>query len=138
MKYEKSLLERIACGNDSLAIKVGFDDSIVVTSVMNHLTKMLNVRHGSVEILADYGLPDFNGLMSQFPRAISEIGREIQNCIEKYEPRLRKVKVIYAEDGSNPLLLRFDITAELSMVGIESPVWFETVLDAAGRVKIKR
>lgn len=138
MKNEKSLLERIAFGKETVAIKVGFDDSIVVASVMNHLTKMLNVRHGSVEILADYGLPDFNGLMSQFPRAISEIRREIQNCIEKYEPRLRKVKVIYAEDGSNPLVLRFEIIAELSMVGAESPVWFETVLDSAGRVKVKR
>lgn len=138
MKNEKSLLERISCGDEYTGSKTGIDDSVVVMSIMNHLTKMLNVRHGSVETLSDYGLPDFNGLMTQFPRAIGEIRREIQNCIEKYEPRLRKVKVSYAEDGLNPLVLRFDITAELSTVGIESPVWFETVLDSAGRVKIKR
>lgn len=138
MIYDKSLLERISFGSESIATNTGFDDSVVVMSIMNHLMKMLNVRHGSVEILSDYGLPDFNGLKSQFPRAINEIRREIQNCIEKYEPRLKKVKVSYVEDRLNPLVLRFDITAELSMVGSECPVWFETVLDSAGRVKIKR
>ena len=76
-------------------------------------------------------------LVSKFPDAIMEIRKAIKACIEKYEPRLRNVRVEHVPDEENPLSLRYDITAQLFIEETKSKVWFETTLDSDGHVRVR-
>jgi len=141
MEYERSLLQRIEHPEDENRYNVNLDEEMLIDSVLDHIQKLLNVRQGSVVTVPDYGLPDFNDLVRQYPFAIKEIKREIKKCITKFEPRLSQVKVEHVFDETDPLSLRYDITACLSVDNHfekkKTNIWFETILDAAGKVSIR-
>ena len=136
MGYERSLVGRITHSDKECQYSARMDEAVLVDSVLEHLQKLLNVRQGSVKMLHDYGLPDFNDLSHKFPHAINEIQKMIRDCIRKYEPRLTQIKVTYVQDEDDPLSLRYDITACLEIDDRKTNIWFETILDAAGRVSI--
>ena len=137
MASVSSLIERISRSSDGRLSPTVVDETLLISSVLIHVQKLLNVRQGSVDMLADYGLPDYNDLSNRFPYAINEIRNEIKTCITKYEPRLENIRVTHIQDEDDPLNLRFDITARLMSEYRETTIWFETVLDTAGKVIIK-
>ena len=137
MGFERSLIGRITDSDKESHYSTRLDEAVLVDSVLEHLQKLLNIRQGSVEMLQDYGLPDFNDLSHKFPYAINEIQRMIRDCIRKYEPRLTQVRVTHVQDEDDPLSLRYDITARLEMDDRKTNIWFETILDAAGKVSIR-
>ena len=137
MGFERSLIGRITDSDKESHYTTQLDEAVFVDSVLEHLQKLLNIRQGSVEMLQDYGLPDFNDLSHKFPYAINEIQRMIRDCIRKYEPRLTQVRVTHVQDEDDPLSLRYDITARLEMDDRKTNIWFETILDAAGKVSIR-
>ena len=137
MGFERSLIGRITDSDKESHYSIRLDEAVLVDSVLEHLQKLLNIRQGSVEMLPDYGLPDFNDLSHKFPYAINEIQRMIRDCIRKYEPRLTQVRVTHVQDEDDPLSLRYDITARLEMDDRKTNIWFETILDAAGKVSIR-
>ena len=64
-----------------------------VQSIKEHLSILLNTRRGSVPHLTDYGLPD-SSLVSMNDRiAIAKFGKDIEETVKKYEPRLVRVRV---------------------------------------------
>jgi len=133
MTFERSLLERIANPEDSIR-RLDIDPRRVAESVLRNLRDMLNTRMLTSKANEEYGLPDFNDLITRFPDAIHELRRAIKTCIEKFEPRLNRVIVNYVPDENNPLALRFEINAQLVIGG---SVWYETMLDADGRANIR-
>ncbi|MDH5692166.1 MAG: type VI secretion system baseplate subunit TssE [Gammaproteobacteria bacterium] len=137
MVHEERFLERIEHANPSDKYRTNADPKRVARSVLEHLMRVLNSRQGSVPIAPDYGLPDFNDLVTRMPDSIMELKREIKKCIEKYEPRLSRVKVNYVQDEDNPLNLRYEITAQLVLDDGKSDIWFETTLDSSGQVRVR-
>ena len=137
MGRERSLLERLDRAAEETRRSLRVNQDQAVDSVLTHLRKMLNVRQGNAPALPLYGMPDFNDLASRFPEAIVEIQRAIKTSIERYEPRLKKVRIKHLPDEEDPLRLRFEITAQL-VTGEENPaIWFETSLDPVGRVTVR-
>lgn len=136
MAFERTLLERIARPEENVST-INLQPRKVADSVLSHLDKIMNTREGSCAANPDYGLPDFNDLVHRFPDAIYELRRAIKRCIEKFEPRLTRVKVSYAPDDNNPIHLRFEITANLVIDGQISHVLYETTLDSDGRARIR-
>ncbi|MEK6748530.1 MAG: type VI secretion system baseplate subunit TssE, partial [Pseudomonadota bacterium] len=113
------------------------DKTKVARSVLRHLIQLLNTRRGSVPTQPDYGLPDFNDMISRFPDAIHELKKEIKMCLEKYEPRLSQIQVGYVADKDNPLTLRYEVSALLHIDEEKTDVWFETTLNAMGKVTVR-
>jgi type VI secretion system protein len=136
MAFERTLLERIAKPEDHVS-SLESDPRKVSESVQTHLINMMNTRQGSSISVPDYGLPDFNDLKHRYPDALNELRRAIKLCIEKYEPRLTRIKVKYVPDEDNPIQLRFEINALLNVNGKNSSVWYETTLDSAGRANVR-
>lgn len=136
--FERSFFERLVNPDEFNNLTAHVDPDKVARSVLRHLKQMLNTRAGSAATLPDYGLPDFNDLVLRFPDAILELRRAIKLCAEKYEPRLTNVKVDYLPDEENPLGLRFEITAQLVIDGERAGIWFETTLNSAGKVAVRR
>lgn len=64
-----------------------------VNSIKEHLAILLNTRRGSIPHLPDYGLPDSSQVSMKDSAAISRFGRDIEETVKKYEPRLIHVRV---------------------------------------------
>lgn len=136
---EEALLERIRHLEKMPAVRGTRDISLGVHSVMNHLQKMLNTRQGSVPIADDYGMPD----MTNFPgedltAAADELQQVIQKVIQKYEPRLGKVDILFEPRAGETSLLRFKLEGAISNDRDGAlPIVLETVVTAEGMVRIE-
>lgn len=135
--FEKSLLERIDDPDTAYSRSLDIDPGKLSESVLMHLRNMFNVRRGSVMTIDDYGMPDFNDMVNDFPNAIKVIRTIIRDSIRKYEPRLKQVSVSHIKVEDKPLDLFFQVKAELQLEGQKVPILFETVVGDSGSVKIR-
>ncbi|MBU2710570.1 type VI secretion system baseplate subunit TssE [Zooshikella harenae] len=137
MTAERCLFERIINAETVNQRTLAFDEHKLQKSILSHVQDMLNVRQGSVMALPDYGMPDFNDLVSQFPDAIIQIKQAIKEYLSLYEPRLSTIRVEHYEDADNPLVLKFGITAEVVTENQRSRISFETELAGSGQARVK-
>ena len=137
MRNECSLLDRLDHDVKPASYSTQFDWSTMLGSVITNVQNMLNTRLGSVKGLEEYGMPDFNDVVNQFPDAISRICYAIRDFLERYEPRLQQVYVYYLPDPDQPLLLKFAVEASLRHRGQTSKVAFDTVLTGAGQATVR-
>ncbi|MSN26935.1 MAG: type VI secretion system baseplate subunit TssE [Geobacter sp.] len=135
--HEERLLERIRSMEREPLRRGGDNQRRCIDSVLSHLQRILNTRQGNVPIADDYGVPDFLDFLQTYPESVHEIERNIRNAIDKYEPRLSGASVTYVPDEEDALTLRFQIIASLTMEGGRK-VFFETVVDTDGRIRISK
>ncbi|WP_285418936.1 type VI secretion system baseplate subunit TssE [Pseudomonas sp. efr-133-TYG-5] len=107
-----------------------------MASVAAHLAKMLSTRAGSVQTLADYGLPDLNDMRLSLHDSLSQARLAIESFIEAYEPRLSNVRVISLPRDHDQLRLAFSIEGLLEVEGFKRQVSFAARLDGSGQVKV--
>jgi type VI secretion system protein len=105
-------------------------------SVLQHLSRLLNTRQGSVSTLPDYGVPDLTNVPGDSVQEIRQnVEQILQKVVQKYEPRLAKIRMIMNQSERDAFSLRFRIEAVLA--GQEDvPVTFETVVSTDGHVGI--
>jgi type VI secretion system lysozyme-like protein len=107
----------------------------IAASVLLHLQRMLNVRHGDAPAAPDYGIP---ALEAQNLSASEEMRRAIEESIRKYEPRLDGVRVRYlTPDAEDPLKVRYEIGARLVTAEESVRVQFQSEVDARGSWKVR-
>lgn len=85
----------------------------LVWSVVSNLNRMFDTRQGTVEHLPDYGLPEMTMVYRDAPRSGEDLRRAIKESVEKYEPRLRRVRVERRETSEHSMRLVFLLRAEL-------------------------
>ncbi|MET3453702.1 type VI secretion system baseplate subunit TssE [Pseudomonas kilonensis] len=131
-----SLFERLAGNSEK---RRGLSREVcTVTSVAAHLAKMLSTRAGSVQTLADYGLPDLNDMRLSLHDAGSQARKAIETFIKAYEPRLRNICVFLVPSNADQLRLSLRIDALLDVEGIKRQVSFSACLDGSGQVKVRQ
>jgi type VI secretion system protein len=104
-----------------------------IISLMDHLNRMFNIREGSITHLKDYGLPDISEIYRKMPGGIQELQEAIKRSIEKYEPRIQRVKVSPREGEFDKFKLIFIISGELKGGGT---VRFQTTFTSMGNSSI--
>ena len=129
-----SLFERL--NGDAELRKGNSLEACAMASVAAHLAKMLSTRAGSVQTLADYGLPDLNDMRLSLHDSLSQARLAIENFIEAYEPRLSNVRVISLPRDHDQLRLSFSIEGLLEVEGFKRQVSFSARLDGSGQVKV--
>lgn len=134
---EERLLERIRAQAKRPGRSTADDPKKRIDSVLLHLQKVLNTRHGNVQIADDYGLPDFNDVLHTESTASREIEKSIRQTIIKYEQRLKAVRVRFIPEEDKPLSLSFQIYARLEGEEIEQPVVFESLVEDGGKITIR-
>lgn len=96
-----------------------------VLSIQDHLTLLLNARRESLPHMPEYGMPDLTDIYSNLPYSLDQLVAEVTRCIEKYEPRLRNVRVsVEPLDGTSCVIhLRIE---GLTVVGrtVRLRTWF--------------
>ena len=133
---EERLLERIRTWGIEPARRGKEDPRRIADSILRHLQRILNTKQGNVPIAEDYGTPDFSDFLLTYPDSVREIERALRVTIQKYEPRLKAVKVIFIPQEEDLLSLRFQIVARLSSES-KSQVLFETMIDSDGKINIR-
>jgi type VI secretion system protein len=134
---ELSLLDRVKHPDLEDRRSVDPDLGRLAQSVLRNLERLLNSRHGSAPTCPDYGIPSLEDVMHGGTDALRDLTAEIKRSIETYEPRLRTVRVRLVPRGEDATLLRFDITAELTIGGRRSRVHFETRVEDSGRMSVR-
>jgi type VI secretion system protein len=135
---ERTLLERLrdpdSAGNLSVTLNVG----AATRSVLSHLGRMFNSRQGHSQTVPDYGLPDLTDFMRSFPASARDMEKAIQQCIERFEPRLASVRVRFDRSERETLKLTFNVRAKLVIDDEMKPISFSADLDADGRLRVKQ
>ncbi|HPM22294.1 MAG TPA: type VI secretion system baseplate subunit TssE [Phycisphaerae bacterium] len=141
MGREKTLLDRVAAsGAERVAGR--YDATTAedlegrMESVRRHITRLLNSRHGMSEAAPDYGLPALADLMAGSDQYVRLVQDAIRATIEKYEPRLRRVRVSQQTDEAPRHTLVFRIDAVMVGRSGEHRVWYETALAPSGELRV--
>ena len=92
-------------------------------SVMDNLNRLFNSRRGSIAHLPEYGLPDLTEIYVDAPESFEVLRKAIREAVERYEPRLRRVRVDPPQVDRQAMHVVFLIAGELTGGG---PVQFET------------
>ena len=104
-----------------------------IISIMDHLNRMFNTREGSIPHLAGYGLPDISEIYRKMPHGIEELKDAIKRTVDRYEPRIKKAKVVQRETDEKEFRLIFILSGELREGGL---VRFQTTFTSQGRSSI--
>ena len=134
---ERRLLERIANwkAGDERTNQTQVD--VLVRSVMDHLTRLLNTRQGSVQIDPLFGVPDFTNLAGGMAAGSTrEIEEEISRMVLRYEPRIKSPKVTLNRELTDVLSIRFALEGSLEVDNREIPLQISTIVGASGKVNI--
>ena len=84
-------------------------------SIIDNLSRLFNTRRGSLPHIPDYGLPDISQVYRDLPYSIDGLRAAIKQVVEKYEPRLRRVRVEQQQGGEGEYEMRvsFIVSGEL-------------------------
>jgi len=133
---EERLLDRIRSWEKRPILRNREDPRRVTDSVVRHLQRLLNTKEGNVPIAEDYGVPDFTDFLHSYPDSVREMERTLRLVIQKYEPRLKAVRVSFVPQDESALSLSFQITARLSTEE-KTQVLFETRVDSEGKIEVR-
>ncbi len=136
MVQERTLLERLADPRPGAPRTVAQNTDLLADSVLAHLRRMLNCWHGQTPTMPDYGIPTLSEMVHSFPESTAILSRAIRQSIEKYEPRLKRVRVGISEIDDDPMNVHFDISADLVTADEKAAIRLQTRVDADGRVDI--
>ena len=87
-----------------------------IRSIIDNLTRLFNTRRGSIAHLPDFGLPDISQVYRDLPFSIDGLRAAIKDVVEKYEPRLRRVRVDTMEkdkDDDYDMRVSFIVSGEV-------------------------
>ncbi len=145
-----SILDRLIDSESAgTSIMTGYSVEKMYQAVLRDLEDLLNTRQIDHEGLGDdpelnssiltYGLPDFVSEESLSPMKRVAVGNAIRKVIERFEPRLREVRVILLskDEPTGKQTLQFRVSARLN--ADPSPdVNFDTILEmASGHYQVK-
>jgi len=106
-----------------------------VDSVCLHLNSLLNSRRGVLAHMNDYGLPDVEDIYEGLPYSQQTLAFEVKKLIEKYEPRVRSVRVLAKDIKQNDCVINLDIQAFL-VSGLS--LQFSTKFATGGKANVHR
>ena len=135
---EERLLERVRNCERDLSRRGGEDPQRISDSVLEHLRRILNTRQGCVPIADDYGVPEFTEYLHLGAEVYRELEKVLRTTIQKYEPRLKGVRVSFIpeEEDRLALHLQFQVVAKLAS-DPRLQVQFQTSIDGNGQVRMK-
>ncbi len=107
-----------------------------VQSIKEHLEMLLSTRRGSLPHLPDYGLPDTSHLSMKDRHAIARFGKDIEETVRKYEPRLMHVRVRpMGQDADSIADFRLGFLLEARVVNEEAK--FHAFFSASGSAEVE-
>ena len=104
-------------------------------AIVAHLRALLNTRMGGAVTVPDLGIIDFVDVVDQYPTSIQTLQRSIRDTLSHYETRLTNVTVRFTP-GDDPLVLRFEILAQLVEGAGRQTLRIHTQMTPGGKVDV--
>jgi type VI secretion system protein len=98
-------------------------------SIQDHLVRLLNSRRGVLPHLPDYGLPDLTDIYTHVPYSVNALAASIKTTVERYEPRLRQVRVVSFPNDTGDFVIHFELSGTLVS---GEPIRFQTFFMSGG------
>jgi len=146
-----SVLDRLILGGQPVPRTVSESTAAVKDAVMRDIEWLLNTRETTARMpdgqeltevqhsVFTYGLPDISSISGDSERARRELLKQVQERLERFEPRLTSVRVTEAESPGQTRQVRFNVEALLRMDMTVEPIYFHTVLDpVSGRFNVPK
>lgn len=113
---EMRLFERLAMSEqEELSAQAARCPTSRIESIKRHLVDLLNSHPGHSESAPQLGLPNFNDATIGILDLELNVQRAIRSCIERFEPRISEVRIESMPNDGDPLQLRFQIHATLTL-----------------------
>jgi type VI secretion system protein len=117
-------------------------EDLVKASIQRYLSRLLNVRRGSVPVDAEYGLSDMSNIAGSFAVGyVSEIQREILIQIDRYEKRLLKPTIQQVVEEREVITLKFILKGQIDLSVSSTEIMKELSMflriDSAGQVRVE-
>lgn len=125
-----TLTGRYADGDD---VSEYSSSEAVLKSVRSHLLRLLNARQDVLQHLPDYGIPDVNKFYQALPYSERDMAYIVKQTIEKYEPRLKHVRVLPKPRDLQRCVVRLEISGEIIGAG---RIRFQTLFRSSGEVTL--
>jgi len=109
----------------------------LVRSILRNLQRILNTRTGHAAAQMDLGTPAPCEMVALSREGLGGVVRSLRQAIEKYEPRLTQVDVVYVKGEDDILTLRFQVTAKVATSKSGASISFDTLVDPSGRIKLQ-
>lgn len=106
-----------------------------IQSIKEHLAILLNTRRGSVPYLPDYGIPDSMQVSMKDQKSVSKFGKDIEETVRKYEPRLIAIRVKPMEQDNSIADFRLGFLLEAKLADQDSR--FHAFFLASGSAEVK-
>lgn len=119
--------------SNGLSIEAVAESGDVKMSIMDHLTRLLNARQGSMVHDPDYGLPDIGQIYQGLPYSLDELVKLIRKAILKYEPRLSQVSVSYKPLNTSECVLQLEVHGRLQN---GERVYYDTFFLSGGTAQV--
>jgi type VI secretion system protein len=134
---ERRLMERISAWEQGASVTNQTETEALVRSVMEHLSRILNTRQGSVQLDSQFGVPDFTNMAFGLEGgSMREMEEEIQRMVSRYEPRVRAPKVRMQRESSDVLSIRFTLEGTIEANDRDIPLRLSTTVNSDGRVTV--
>jgi len=133
---DRSILERLNRPRSTATRTATENATELRRSVLRNLANLLNTRTGSAPAQMDLGMPSPSEITHSTPNAVNLMLRNLRECIEKYEPRLRDIEITHVESPEEVLCLRFQVTARIANRD-GATVSFDTVVNPGGHVRVQ-
>ncbi len=98
-----------------------------VPSILGNLERLFNTRRGSIRHLPDYGLPDITEIYRDIPDSVEKLREALLKAVQRYEPRLRRIRIKAQPIDPYAMRLEFLLSAELVD---RTPVRFQTTFSS--------
>ena len=102
-------------------------------AIIAHLHGLCTTRRGAMIVAPRYGIDDVTILFHEMPGGVEEIRLQLEETIQRYEPRLTNVRVGHVAGAPHDLMLRFEIRAAAIFEGRLVPVRFTAAIDGTKR-----
>lgn len=106
-------------------LRMNQEDNLI-ESIQSNLIQILNTRQGMVPHIPEFGLPDIHYVYSSLPKSLDQLGLEIQQTLERFEPRLSNVQVKFVEKAQDTFRATYHIKGEVREGSRVSRITFQT------------
>jgi len=137
MSSAHSLLHRLEFPETLESRDLPGDPEQIVDAVCEHLHLMFNTRQGNALTVPDYGTSDFSDVTRGYEEE-AKVQEELRQSIERYEPRLKEVRVAFNKDEDDPFSMHFDIYAMVETGDSERRTRFRSTIENNGQVTVRR
>lgn len=132
---ENTLFERLRDDRAARDPSMSLDRARLRQSIADNLQRIFSSREMHAPAQLDYGMPDPNTILHAADGGADLMRKRLKHCVERYEPRLKDVRVLHIDSAERGHQIQFTLQATLCTDPPE-PITLDASIEANGRIYV--